>query len=144
MNFAISILQKPMASHDPSAIRNDHDTHAPVFSRIPPICILMLAFSGGGTRAAALSYGILKELARTPVSLWEAQPRILDEVDIISSVSGGSFAAAYYAHWGGPHFLGLRAALDRAVAREQYTEVPGVPWMLPRRVAIVVVNAHTD
>jgi NTE family protein len=27
--------------------------------------LLMLAFSGGGTRAAAFSYGVLKELSRT-------------------------------------------------------------------------------
>jgi NTE family protein len=62
--------------------------------------LLMLAFSGGGTRAAALSYGVLEELARTPVGLEGAQHRMLDEVDIISSVSGGSFTAAYYALWG--------------------------------------------
>ena len=62
--------------------------------------LLMLAFSGGGTRAASLSYGVLEELARTPVALEGAQHRMLDEVDIISSVSGGSFTAAYYALWG--------------------------------------------
>ncbi len=62
--------------------------------------LLMLAFSGGGTRAASLSYGVLEELARTPVVLEDTQHRILDEVDIISSVSGGSFTAAYYALWG--------------------------------------------
>jgi NTE family protein len=57
----------------------------------------MLAFSGGGTRAAALSYGVLEELARTPVGAQGKQHRLLDEVDSISSVSGGSFTAAYYA-----------------------------------------------
>ncbi len=62
--------------------------------------LLMLAFSGGGTRAAALSYGVLEELARTPVDSEGARHRMLDEVDIISSVSGGSFTAAYYALWG--------------------------------------------
>lgn len=62
--------------------------------------LLMLAFSGGGTRAAALSYGVLEELARTPVDATGEQHRLLDEVDIISSVSGGSFTAAYYALWG--------------------------------------------
>jgi NTE family protein len=40
--------------------------------------------------------------------------------------------------------LGLRGALDRAIAREQYTRVPSVPSRLPRRVAIIVVDAHTD
>ena len=62
--------------------------------------LLMLAFSGGGTRAAALSYGVLEELARTPVDAQGKPHRLLDEVDIISSVSGGSFTGAYYARWG--------------------------------------------
>ncbi len=62
--------------------------------------LLMLAFSGGGTRAAALSYGVLEELARTPVDSGGTRHRMLDEVDIISSVSGGSFTAACYALWG--------------------------------------------
>src|SRR6266516_4486021 len=62
--------------------------------------LLMLAFSGGGTRAAALDYGVLEELARTGVGPPSQQHRLLDEVDLISSVSGGSFTAAYYALWG--------------------------------------------
>jgi len=62
--------------------------------------LLLLAFSGGGTRAAALSYGVLEELARTEID-WEGQHRrLLDEVDTISSVSGGSFTAACYALYG--------------------------------------------
>ena len=57
---------------------------------------LVLAFSGGGTRAAALAYGVLQELRDTTVVL-DGQPRrLLDEVDVISSVSGGSFTAAYF------------------------------------------------
>jgi NTE family protein len=62
--------------------------------------LLMLAFSGGGTRAASLSYGVLEELARTPVGAAAAQHRLLDDVGIISSVSGGSFTAAYYGLYG--------------------------------------------
>jgi NTE family protein len=62
--------------------------------------LVLLAFSGGGTRAAALSCGVLEELARTEI-LWEGERRrLLDEVDVISSVSGGSFTAAYYALFG--------------------------------------------
>ena len=54
-----------------------------------------LAFSGGGTRAASLSYGVLKELRDT--RLPGTDRTLLDEVDIISTVSGGSFTGAYYA-----------------------------------------------
>lgn len=61
---------------------------------------LMLAFSGGGTRAAALAYGVLKELRDTPVVSSGVSGRMLDEVHSISSVSGGSFTAAYYGLYG--------------------------------------------
>lgn len=58
--------------------------------------LLMLTFSGGGTRAAAFSYGVLEALRDTTVSIHGRERRLLDEVDWISGVSGGSFTAAYY------------------------------------------------
>ncbi|MFZ5467578.1 MAG: patatin-like phospholipase family protein [Pseudomonadota bacterium] len=58
--------------------------------------LVILAFSGGGTRAAALSYGVLETLAGHEVAWAGRSRRLLDEVDLISSVSGGSFTAAYY------------------------------------------------
>src|SRR4051812_9667007 len=42
---------------------------------------VFLAFSGGGTRAAALSYGVLEELARTQIVREGQSRRLLDEVD---------------------------------------------------------------
>lgn len=62
--------------------------------------LLILSFSGGGTRAAALSYGVLKELRDTTFIVDGHQKKLLDEVDTISSVSGGSFTAAYYGLFG--------------------------------------------
>lgn len=61
---------------------------------------LFLAFSGGGTRAAAFSYGVLEELRDTSYARDGGERRLLDEVDLISSVSGGSFTAAYYGLYG--------------------------------------------
>ena len=61
---------------------------------------LMLAFSGGGTRAAALAYGVLEELRDTTIVIDGSPRRLLDETDIISSVSGGSFTSAYYGLYG--------------------------------------------
>ncbi len=59
--------------------------------------LVVLTFSGGGTRASALAYGVLETLAQTEI-VWEgSRKRLLDEVDIISAVSGGSYTAAYYA-----------------------------------------------
>src|SRR2546430_14540126 len=60
----------------------------------------MRAFSGGDTRAAALDYDVLEDLTRTGVGPPSQQHRLLDEVDLIPPVSGGSYAAAYYALWG--------------------------------------------
>ncbi len=62
--------------------------------------LLYLTFSGGGTRAAALSYGVLEKLKITEVTIDGKKRRLLDEVDGISSVSGGSFTAGYYGLFG--------------------------------------------
>jgi len=63
--------------------------------RSPELTVL-LAFSGGGTRAASFSYGVLQELAATEVATSKGTRSLLDEVDAVSSVSGGSFASAYF------------------------------------------------
>jgi NTE family protein len=59
--------------------------------------LVVLAISGGGTRAAALGYGVLEELRRTEVTVNGKKRRLIDEVDVISAVSGGTFPATYYA-----------------------------------------------
>jgi NTE family protein len=65
-----------------------------------PDALVLLAFSGGGMRAAALSYGVLEELRRTPIMVKGHQHSLLDEVDAIAGVSGGSFTALAYALYG--------------------------------------------
>src|SRR5262249_42170470 len=54
-----------------------------------------LSFSGGGTRAAAFAYGAMLALRQARID-WPRSETLLDEIDCISSVSGGSFTAAYY------------------------------------------------
>jgi len=66
--------------------------------------LVTLAFSGGGTRAAALSYGVLQELRDTTLMSDGHRATLLDEVDTISGVSGGSFTAAYYGLFGNEIF----------------------------------------
>ncbi len=62
---------------------------------------ITLSFSGGGTRASALAYGVLKELRDIQIDTKDgSRVRLLDEVDSISSVSGGSFTSAYYGLFG--------------------------------------------
>jgi hypothetical protein len=58
---------------------------------------VVVTFSGGGTRAAALAYGVLEALRDTMVVWRGRKVALLDEVDVISSISGGSFPAAYFA-----------------------------------------------
>lgn len=61
---------------------------------------IIVAFSGGGTRAAAFAYGVMEALRDTNINWNGSERRLLDEVDSISSVSGGSFPAAYYGLFG--------------------------------------------
>jgi NTE family protein len=59
---------------------------------------VVVTFSGGGKRAAAFSYGVLEALRDVKVTTPDGeQHSLLDEIDLISAVSGGAFTAAYYA-----------------------------------------------
>ena len=63
--------------------------------------LVVLAFSGGGTRAAAFSYGVLEFLRRTEVTASDGKrTRLLDAVNVITGVSGGSFTALAYGLYG--------------------------------------------
>jgi NTE family protein len=62
--------------------------------------LFILSFSGGGTRAASLSYGVLEELRRTQITIDGQQRRLIDEVDVMTGISGGSFTALSYALYG--------------------------------------------
>ncbi len=57
-----------------------------------------LSFSGGGTRASAFAFGVLQELAKTeqPTRTGAKSP-LIDNVSLVSGVSGGSITAAYFA-----------------------------------------------
>lgn len=72
---------------------------APLGSEIPITSddvMVSLAFSGGGTRAAAFSFGALKEIERTRIRDRGKTVSLLERVDFVSGVSGGSVLAAYY------------------------------------------------
>ena len=63
--------------------------------------LVALAFSGGGTRAAAFSYGVLETLNKTEfVNANGKQSRLIDHIDVITGVSGGSFTALAYGLYG--------------------------------------------
>jgi len=56
--------------------------------------VVALSFSGGGTRAAAFSYGVLTGLDETRAP--NISTSLLDRIDFVTGVSGGSVLAAYY------------------------------------------------
>jgi NTE family protein len=63
--------------------------------------LVILAFSGGGTRAAAFAYGVLETLRDIEITnTGGGKTRLLDEVDLITGVSGGSFTALGYGLYG--------------------------------------------
>jgi NTE family protein len=83
---------------------------------------LALAFSGGGTRAAAMSYGVMQELRDTRVRINGVEQSLLDVISLISSVSGGSFTSAYYGLYGNRLFVDfeerfLRRNIEGALLR---------------------------
>lgn len=83
-----------------------------------------LALSGGGTRAAALAYGVLQELNETQLND-NNSTTALEAVDTISSVSGGSFTAAYYGLYGNQIFENfedefLRVNIEGRLIRRMY------------------------
>jgi NTE family protein len=76
-----------------------------------------LAFSGGGTRAAAFAYGVLRGLKDTPT---KDGKNYLDQVVFVSGVSGGSVTAAYFGLRGASGFADLR---ERFLLRDAEAEL---------------------
>lgn len=94
--------------------------------------LVVVTFSGGGTRAAALAYGVLEHLAHTEITRKGKQQRLLDEVDIISSVSGGSFTSAYYALYGEQIFSDFERQFLKRDVQGELTRKILAPFNLAR------------
>jgi NTE family protein len=92
-------INAPIAQVDPNS---GYRPHLLITKRQnnDPHTLFVLSFSGGGTRAAAFSYGVLEELRRTEVIVRGQRRWLIDEVDVITGVSGGSFTALSYALYG--------------------------------------------
>lgn len=67
-----------------------------------------LAFSGGGARAAAFSYGVMLGLAEAPTSGGQSQ---IDNIAFITAVSGGTLTASWFGLQGAEGLHGFRNAL---------------------------------
>jgi len=94
--------------------------------------LLTLAFSGGGTRAAAFAYGVLAELEDTRLIFDGRQRSLVDEVDVISGVSGGSFTAAYFGLHGRDTFNTFEKQFLRRDVQGELGMRLLAPWNWPR------------
>src|SRR5215471_14950516 len=90
----------------------------------PGDVLVILTLSGGGTRAAALAYGTMEALRDVKLRMGGRSRRLLDEVDVINAVSGGSIVAAYYALYRDGLFRDFEAKfLKRDVERQLRVEL---------------------
>lgn len=85
------LLQPPPLALPPAA----NEAQAPA----RPL-VVVVTLSGGGARAAAFGLGVLRELKATELQLEGRVTTLLDEVTLISGVSGGSVLATHYAAFG--------------------------------------------
>ena len=81
------VQYQPLATIDRS---RPSDLLTRSFSNNPEL-FMVVQFSGGGTRAAALGYGVLEELQRQPYGA----SNLLREIDLTFGVSGGSILATW-------------------------------------------------
>ena len=66
--------------------------------------LVLVALSGGGKRSAAFAFGVLRGMGAIPVRIEGKASTLLDEIDLLAGVSGGSFPAAYYGLYGEKSF----------------------------------------
>lgn len=62
--------------------------------------VVGLSISGGGTRAAAFGYGVLRGLDNIVVDKGAGRRTLLDDIRMISGTSGGAVTAAYFGYKG--------------------------------------------
>ncbi len=94
--------------------------------------VIVLTFSGGGTRAAALAYGVLEVLSESVVEFDGRSRRLVDEIDIVSAVSGGSVTAAYFGLHGTEIFDDFETRFLRRNVQGALTRRFLAPWNWPR------------
>ena len=70
--------------------------------------VVGLAFSGGGTRAAAFSYGVLRALDDIVIDEQPHRRTLVDDVRMISGASGGAVTAAYFGYRGKDDYQDFR------------------------------------
>jgi NTE family protein len=83
--------------------------------------LVLVALSGGGKRSAAFAFGVLRGMADIPVRPEGSPSTLLDEIDLLAGVSGGSFPAAHFA-------LNGRKSFDSFPDEFLYPDIEGYIW----------------
>ena len=95
--LVLALLLADCATFSPPANAPVPEGSSPMAQLSPPDVggdtAMALAFSGGGTRAAAFAFGVLRGVDQLPT---RDQRNYLDQVVFVSGVSGGSVTAAYF------------------------------------------------
>ena len=94
--------------------------------------LFLVAFSGGGTRAAAMAYGVMEELRRTPIPGSSPPRKLVEDINVISSVSGGSFTAAAFALFGDEMFGSFETNFLKRNVQGKLVGKTLSPWNWPR------------
>jgi NTE family protein len=93
---------RPLPGTAPNTVNRLLDANA-VGAR--PDLLVAVSFSGGGKRSAAFGHGVLRGMRDVPVGpAGQPTSTLLDEVDQVAGVSGGSFPAAHFALYGQESF----------------------------------------
>jgi NTE family protein len=66
--------------------------------------LVLVALSGGGKRSAAFGFGVLRGMRDVHIRSAGKDSTLLNEVDLLAGVSGGSFPAAYFGLYGETSF----------------------------------------
>jgi NTE family protein len=90
-------INQPMPD---GALPQEEATLAPA----PRPIVAAVTLSGGGAQAAAFGLGVLQELKATRFMLDDRETTLLDEVGLISGMSGDSILASYYTAFGDETF----------------------------------------
>ena len=86
--------------------------------------VVALAFSGGGTRAAALAYGALLELDALAIDDVPYRRTLVDNIRTVAGTSGGSIMAAYLGYKGKDGYQDFRERfLDQNAESSMTTQV---------------------
>lgn len=70
--------------------------------------VVGLAFSGGGMRAAAFAYGVLRALDDIVIDEVPVERSLVDDIRMISGASGGAVAASYFGYRGRDDYRDFR------------------------------------